>query len=214
MTLNEYTVRRINHVIEESGIGVSDEVEFATDTVIGRIKKKLRKKCEEPFSFTIDFCGRQIGLQKFISQFKGMIAELVQSIKNEILDWFIDQLNILIKDIAAQLAVTLVAEQYEYYVNLFNRCVKCLRLHGSEYDWNMDDVDYADITGMTEYSRAPEHCQKGQLEGVSFRLPVHTRGVLKSDVADLHVEDTVQALCASAELRLRDGLHTVRDAVD
>lgn len=81
MTLNEYTVRRINHVIEESGIGVSDEVEFATDTVIGRIKKKLRKKCEEPFSFTIDFCGRQIGIQVFFSyESDGISAAWLQKI--------------------------------------------------------------------------------------------------------------------------------------
>lgn len=95
-------------------------------------------------------------LEKFITQFKNMIIELIQSVKNRILDWFIEQLNILMKEVAAQLAATLVAEQYDYYVNLFNRCVKCLRLHMNEYDWAMDDVNYADIAGITEY--ANEEC--------------------------------------------------------
>ena len=91
-------------------------------------------------------------LQKFISQFKDMIVELIQSVKNAILDWFIEQLNTLIKELASQLATRLVLEQYQYYIDLLKRCISCIKIHGKQYDWVMDDVDYADITEITEYT--------------------------------------------------------------
>ena len=95
-------------------------------------------------------------LQKYIEQFKDMIIELIQTIKNMILDWFINELNTLISELASQLAVKLVLEQYQYYINLLKKCLMCIKIHRSEYDWAMDDVDYADITALTEY--ANEEC--------------------------------------------------------
>ena len=98
----------------------------------------------------------EFDLQKFIMQFKNMIVELIQKIRDYILDWFIAELNKLLSDIAKQLAVKLALEQYQYYINLLNSCIMCLKLHRNQYDWAMDDVDYADITSLTEY--ANEEC--------------------------------------------------------
>lgn len=90
-------------------------------------------------------------LQKFIEKFKDMIIELIQTIKNAILDWFIQELNALIKELASQLATRLVLEQFQYYVDLIKKCVSCIKLYGKQYDWAMDDVNYADITEITNY---------------------------------------------------------------
>lgn len=101
------------------------------------------KIMEEDVSFDI---------QKFIAQFKDMVVAVIQSVKNEIMDWFISELNAIVKEIAMQLSTKLILEQYQYYVDLFTRCIECLKLHRHEYDWAMDDVNYADITEMAEYS--------------------------------------------------------------
>lgn len=85
-------------------------------------------------------------LKKFIEQFKQMINELIKSIRDQIIQFFYDEIMGLLRDIFFKLGIEIKLEQYKYYIELLRHCLDCLKLHASEYDWAQDAVNYADIT--------------------------------------------------------------------
>lgn len=89
-------------------------------------------------------------LSKFIQQFSDLIIELIKSIRDQILQYFTNELLKILNELVKNLAVKLTLEQYQYYITLITHCIECLRLHRNEYDWIQDDVDYADIIELNQ----------------------------------------------------------------
>lgn len=91
----------------------------------------------------------EFNLQKFIEMFKQLILELVRSIRDQILQYFYDELMKILGELLKNLGIKLSLEQYRYHVELLRHCLDCLKLHGREYDWVQDEVNYADIEEAT-----------------------------------------------------------------
>jgi len=56
----------------------------------------------------------------------------------------------IVQELVRILAVRLSLEQYQYYITLLTHCLDCLKLHRHQFDWMQDDVDYADITELSQ----------------------------------------------------------------
>jgi len=91
----------------------------------------------------------EFNLQKFIEMFKQLILELVRSIRDQILQYFYDELMKILGELLKDLGIRLSLEQYHYHIELLKHCLDCLKLHGREYDWAQDEVNYADIEEAT-----------------------------------------------------------------
>lgn len=89
-------------------------------------------------------------LVKFIQQFKDLISELIKSVRDNILEYFKNQLITVLQELVKTLAIRLTQEQYQYYITLLTHCINCLKIHRNQYDWLQDDVDYADITELNQ----------------------------------------------------------------
>lgn len=89
-------------------------------------------------------------LVKFIQQFKDLISELIKSVRDNILEYFKNQLITVLQELVKTLAIRLTQEQYQYYITLLTHCINCLKIHRNQYDWIQDDVDYADITELNQ----------------------------------------------------------------
>lgn len=89
-------------------------------------------------------------LNKFIQQFKDLISSLIRGVRDQILEYLRLEVLKIMKELASALAVKLTIEQYQYYIDLLLKCTECIRLHGNEYDWVQDEVNYADITEASE----------------------------------------------------------------
>lgn len=87
----------------------------------------------------------EFNLQKFIEMFKQLILALVRSIRDQILQYFYDELMKIVSELLKNYGTRLSLEQYQYHIALLRHCLDCLKLHGSEYDWVQDEVNYADI---------------------------------------------------------------------
>lgn len=87
----------------------------------------------------------KFNLEKFL-QFKG---ELVAAVILRIRDIWADYLTMVFKDLAKDLEqmvrAKLINEQYEYFRRLLKQCLDCFKLNKKYLDFNLDDVDYADI---------------------------------------------------------------------
>lgn len=91
----------------------------------------------------------EFNLQKFIEMFKQLILSLIRSIRDQILQFFYDEIMKILAEILKALGIRLSLEQYRYYIALLKQCIECFKLHAKEYDWAQDEVNYADIEEAT-----------------------------------------------------------------
>ena len=89
-------------------------------------------------------------LVKFMQQFSDLISSLIKEIRDNILEYFKNELLNILTNLVKTLAAKLTIEQYQYYITLLTHCIDCFKLHRGEYDWIQDDVNYADITELNQ----------------------------------------------------------------
>lgn len=89
-------------------------------------------------------------LNKFMVQFKSLIGSLVRGVRDQILEYLRVEMYNVMKELSSTLAMKMSAEQYEYHIALLLKCAESVKLYGNEYDWAQDDVNYADITDVSE----------------------------------------------------------------
>lgn len=84
-------------------------------------------------------------LEGFIGQYKQLIADLIRSIRDQLLDYLMREIMIIIGDLVKEITIKLSVEQARYYARLIKRLIDCFRKHGKSLDFNVGNVDYADI---------------------------------------------------------------------
>jgi hypothetical protein len=85
-------------------------------------------------------------LEEFIAQFKNWLVDIIRKIRDQIISWLVNELNKLLATIASDIVIKFAKEQAEYYSRLIKKILECLRsLKGKNLDFNIADVDYADI---------------------------------------------------------------------
>lgn len=89
-------------------------------------------------------------LTKFFSQFADLISDIIKTVRDNILEYFKNEMMDILSKLTKSLAVKLTLEQYQYYIALLTHCTDCLKLHGNEFDWEQADVNYADITELNQ----------------------------------------------------------------
>ena len=95
----------------------------------------------------------------FIRMNKNMMVSLIRSIRDELITLIMNEVMATLKEVAESLMAKLTVEQFQYYKNLLASCIECFRLFGTGIsDWNMDNVDYADIYETDEPEPQPNNC--------------------------------------------------------
>lgn len=100
-------------------------------------------------AINLKIMGREpnFDLPSFIELFKNMLIDTIRGITDKILEEMRDWLVSLVKDLVVLLSGKLLMEQAQYYMRLLTNCMRSCTLlwSGGTQDWNMDDVNYADI---------------------------------------------------------------------
>ena len=63
---------------------------------------------------------------------------------------------IIIGDLVKEITIKLSIEQARYYARLIKKLIDCFRRHGRDLDFNIDNVDYADILETAEEPKNDE----------------------------------------------------------
>lgn len=84
-------------------------------------------------------------LEGFIGQYKQLIADLIRSIRDQLLEYLMREIMIIIGDLVKEITIKLSVEQAKYYARLIKKLIDCFRRHGKNLDFNVDNVDYSDI---------------------------------------------------------------------
>lgn len=97
-------------------------------------------------------------MSDFLSKHRSLFAAMVKGVRDLILNFIYDQLKQLIIDLAVGEAKLLAQEQAEMYKRLLRQCIECLnRWRGRGEDFQLDNVDYADIEVDETNSDVPEN---------------------------------------------------------
>ena len=86
-------------------------------------------------------------LEQFIGNFKQMIVGLIRLLRDEILKYVVNELKKILGDIAVEIATKIGVEQAEYYAKLLKKLIECFKRKGGSLDFNVDNVNHADIIG-------------------------------------------------------------------
>ena len=81
----------------------------------------------------------------FLEKFKTLLMNAIQSIVDELIAKMKEWLISLIKELVLRLADRLLTEQTQCYINLLMSCLRAYRRIFGNEDWNMTNVEYADI---------------------------------------------------------------------
>lgn len=97
-------------------------------------------------------------LEGFIGQYKQLIADLIRSIRDQLLEYLMREIMIIIGDLVKELTIKLSVEQARYYARLIKKLIDCFRKRGRNLDFDIDNVDYADILPSEEEEPKNNEC--------------------------------------------------------
>lgn len=95
----------------------------------------------------LEILGRDtnFNLEGFIGQFKQLIVSLIRSIRDQLLEYLVNELMKILGNIATEIAVKIGIEQAQYYTRLIRKIIDCFKRKGTRLDFDVDNVDHADI---------------------------------------------------------------------
>lgn len=96
----------------------------------------------------LEIMGKDINftLEEFIARFKQLIVQLLRMIRDLILEELTNRLLALLRNLAGEISVKIIAEQGKYYYHLLKKVIDCFKnSKRNGLDFNIDNVNYADI---------------------------------------------------------------------
>lgn len=96
--------------------------------------------------------GREtnFNLEDFIASFKQLLVALIRMIRDMLLEYLVKELMKIVEKLVKEVAYKLTMEQVKYYARLIKRVIDCFKRNRYNLDFNIDDVDYADIISSDE----------------------------------------------------------------
>lgn len=84
-------------------------------------------------------------LEGFIEKFKRLITSLLRAIRDYLINYLVDKLMSILSDLVKEITIRMNIEQAQYYARLLKKLIDCIKSKGNGMDFNIDNVDYADI---------------------------------------------------------------------
>lgn len=84
-------------------------------------------------------------LEGFIGQFKQLIASEIRTIRDQLIEYLVNELKPILDNIKTEIAVKIGIEQAQYYNRLMKKIIDCFKRKGTTLDFTIDRVEHADI---------------------------------------------------------------------
>ena len=99
------------------------------------------------FAINLQILGQStsFSLSDFIEKYRQMIVEMIRAVRDALIQYLVDELMKILADLAKEVAIKLTVEQVQYYMRLIRRLIDCFRSKRGDLDFNIDNVNYADI---------------------------------------------------------------------
>ena len=103
--------------------------------------------------------GREtnFNLQDFMAMFKQLIASLIRAVRDQLIQYLLNELMKLLATLASDVAARIAIEQAAYYARLIKRLIDCFRKRDNNvYDFSIDTFEHADIIQEEEQPKNAE----------------------------------------------------------
>lgn len=99
------------------------------------------------FAVNLKIFGLQsnFSLSDFIDMHRKLVVDCIREIRDHIISFIVKELMGIIGELAERLSLGFAIEQAEYYRALMRNLIECFRRNRGLLDFNIDDVNYADI---------------------------------------------------------------------
>ena len=86
-----------------------------------------------------------VTIEMLIAKLKNLIVDMIRLIRDQILNYFIEKLMEILREISINVGVKLALEQAIYYYNLIMKLINCFKTNGQSLGFTVDEVNHADI---------------------------------------------------------------------
>lgn len=109
-------------------------------------------------AINLQLLGQQtnFNINDFIEMHRQMIVQILRAVRDALVQYLVDELMKILADLAKEVAIKLTIEQAQYYMRLIKRLIDCFRRKRGTLDFNIDNVDYADILQEEEEPKEDE----------------------------------------------------------
>lgn len=109
-------------------------------------------------AINLQLLGQQtnFNINDFIDMHRQLIVQILRAVRDALIQYLVDELMKILADLAKEVAVKLTVEQAQYYMRLIKKLIDCFRRNRNTLDFNIDDVDYADILQEEEEPKEDE----------------------------------------------------------
>lgn len=109
-------------------------------------------------AINLQLLGQQtnFNINDFIDMHRQLIVQILRAVRDALIQYLVDELMKILADLAKEVAVKLTVEQAQYYMHLIKKLIDCFRRNRNTLDFNIDDVDYADILQEEEEPKEDE----------------------------------------------------------
>ena len=151
------SLREISKTISETSETTQDKINFNVrmnfiENVLANLAYIITSAIVSPklyllFAVNLHILGlnSNFSLQDFLDMHRQLLVECIRKIRDKLIGYIVAELMKIIKDLAVQLTAKYTIEQVEYYRYLLRRLIDCFRRKRGILDFNIDNVDYADI---------------------------------------------------------------------
>lgn len=151
------TLREISRTISETSEEKQTNINFNVrmnfiENVLANLAYIITSAIVSPklyllFAVNLHILGlnSNFSLQDFLDMHRQMLVECIRQIRDKIIGYIVAELMKIISGLALEVMAKYTIEQAEYYRYLLRRLIDCFRTHRGILDFNIDNVDYADI---------------------------------------------------------------------
>lgn len=109
-------------------------------------------------AINLQLLGQQtnFNINDFIEMHRQLIVQILRAVRDALIQYLVDELMKILADLAKEVAVKLTIEQAQYYMRLIRKLIDCFRRKRGTLDFNIDNVDYADILQEEEEPKEDE----------------------------------------------------------
>ena len=169
-TIIEGTITDLSREVTNTSHTINDEVNFGIqmnflENLLNSLAyvivcTVLSPKVYLLLLINLKIIGRETNfdLEGFIGQYKQLIVDLIRSIRDQLLNYLLKEIMIIIGDLVKELTLRLGIEQARYYARLIKQLIDCFKRYGNEADFSIDDVNYADILPQEQEEPKNNEC--------------------------------------------------------
>lgn len=169
-TIIEGTITDLSREVTSTSHTINDEVNFGIqmnflENLLNSLAyvivcTVLSPKVYLLLLINLKIIGRETNfdLEGFIGQYKQLIVDLIRSIRDQLLNYLLKEIMIIIGDLVKELTLRLGIEQARYYARLIKQLISCFKRYGKEADFDIDNVDYADILPQEQEEPKNNEC--------------------------------------------------------